>query len=52
MNEEIRSFVLNILKDVNEIRDGDLSLKERIPLEIMALNAVANAYDKIDAVKF
>lgn len=51
MNEDIKSLISDVLKDINEIRESELTLKERIPLEIMALNAVANAYDKIGVAR-
>ena len=51
MNEDIKSLISDVLKDINEIRESELTLKERFPLEIMALNAVANAYDKIGAAR-
>lgn len=46
MEDDIKNFISDILKDVREIRERDMEVKERLPIEIMALNAVANAYEK------
>lgn len=46
--EQINKLISAILDDVEEIRNNeDYQIKDRLPLEIMALNAVANAYDKM-----
>ncbi len=47
MGEEIREFIANVLEDVKTLREIDMEVKERLPIEIMALNSVANAYEKI-----
>lgn len=46
MTDDIKNLISDVLKDVKEIRDSDMEVKERLPIEIMALNAVANAYEK------
>lgn len=46
MAEEIKNLISSILEDVKTIREGDMEVEERLPIEIMALNAVANAYEK------
>lgn len=46
MQEKIREFIENVLEDVKELRESEMEVKERLPIEIMALNAVANAYEK------
>lgn len=46
MSDDIKNLISDVLKDVREIRDSDMEVKERLPIEIMALNAVANAYEK------
>lgn len=48
MEEKIKDLISGILDDVDEVRNAEevLEAKDRLPLEIMALNAVANAYDK------
>ncbi len=46
MGEEIKNLIENVLEDVKALREIDMEVKERLPIEIMALNAVANAYDK------
>lgn len=50
MEDEIRVLIKKVIEDV-EIFDKGLSAKDRLPLEIMALNAVANAYEKISKNK-
>ena len=47
MEEKIREFIANVLEDVKALRESDMEVKERLPIEIMALNAVANAYAKV-----
>lgn len=51
MNEEIRELIEDVLGDVKLIRASDIEVRERLSLEIMALNAVANSYGKIGATK-
>ena len=48
MEEKIKDLISGVLDDVDEIRNAEKfpEAKDRLPLEIMALNAVANAYDK------
>lgn len=46
MAEDIKNLISNVLEDVKALRKSDMEVKERLPIEIMALNAVANAYDK------
>ena len=46
MGEEIKNLIKNVLEDVKVLREIGMEVKERLPIEIMALNAVANAYDK------
>lgn len=52
MNEEIRKLIEDVLGDVELIRESDMEVRERLSLEIMALNAVANSYGKIGAIEF
>lgn len=47
MEEEIRNFIANVLEDVKALRESDMEVKDRLPIEIMALNAAANAYAKV-----
>ena len=49
MKNRIEELVNKVLDDVNDINDEEV--KDRLPLEIMALNAVANAYDKLNKEK-
>lgn len=46
MTEEIKNFIQNVLEDTKALRESNMEVKERLPIEIMALNAVANAYEK------
>lgn len=46
MAEEIKNLIQNVLEDVKALRENDMEVKERLPIEIMALNAAANAYEK------
>lgn len=46
MESQIKELIENVLADVKELREGDIEVKERLPIEIMALNAVASAYEK------
>ncbi len=46
MSDEIKNLIQNVLEDVKALRESDTEVKERLPIEIMALNAVANAYEK------
>lgn len=46
MAEEIKNLIQNVLEDVKALRESDMEVKERLPIEIMALNAVSNAYEK------
>lgn len=48
MADDIKNLISDVLKDVREIRESGMEVKERLPIEIMALNAVTNAYKKID----
>ena len=43
MQEKIEKLISEILEDVSEIRKSQMEAKDRLPVEIMALNAVANA---------
>ena len=45
MKNRIEELVSKVLDDVNAIDNEEA--KDRLPLEIMALNAVSNAYDKL-----
>lgn len=47
MEEKIRELAEQILNDVEELRKSDVGIEQRLPVEIMALNAVVNAEDKI-----
>lgn len=47
MEKEIKNLIWKVIGDVEGIRKSDMEVKERLPIEIMALNAVANAYEKI-----
>lgn len=46
MTEEIKNLIQNVLEDTKALRESNMKVKERLPIEIMALNAVANAYEK------
>lgn len=46
MTDDIKNLISDVLKDVREIKESDMEVKDRLPIEIMALNAVANAYEK------
>lgn len=46
MTEEIKNLIQNVLEDTKALRESNMEIKERLPIEIMALNAVANAYEK------
>lgn len=46
MAEEIKNLIQNVLEDVKALRESDMEVKEMLPIEIMALNAVSNAYEK------
>ena len=46
MSNDIKNLISDVLEDVREIRESNMEVKERLPIEIMALNAVANAYEK------
>lgn len=46
MTDDIKNLISDVLKDVREIKESDIEVKDRLPIEIMALNAVANAYEK------
>lgn len=43
MQEKIEKLISVVLEDVSEIRKSQMEIKDRLPVEIMALNAVANA---------
>lgn len=43
MQEKIEKLIAEVLEDVSEIRESQMEAKDRLPVEIMALNAVANA---------
>lgn len=47
MAEEIKNLIQNVLEDTKVLRESDMEVKERLPIEIMALSAVANAYERI-----
>ena len=47
MEEEIKTLIWKVLGDVEEIRKNGMEAKDRLPVEIMALNAAANAYEKV-----
>lgn len=47
MEQKIRELEEQILNDVGELRKSDSGIEQRLPVEIMALNAVVNAEDKI-----
>lgn len=47
MESQIKELIENVLADVKELREGGIEVKERLPIDIMALNAVANAYAKV-----
>lgn len=46
MAEEIKNLISNVLDDVKTVRESELEVKDRLAIEVMALNAVANAYEK------
>lgn len=46
MTEEIKNLIQNVLEDTKALRESNMEVKERLPIEIMALNAVSNAYEK------
>ncbi len=43
VQEEIEKLISVVLEDVSEIRKSQMEVEDRLPVEIMALNAVANA---------
>lgn len=43
VQEKIEKLIAEVLEDVFEIRESQMEAKDRLPVEIMALNAVANA---------
>lgn len=43
VQEKIEKLIAEVLEDVSEIRESQMEAKDRLPVEIMALNAVANA---------
>lgn len=43
VQENIEKLISVVLEDVSEIRKSQMEAKDRLPVEIMALNAVANA---------
>ena len=45
MKDRIEDFIGQVIDDVEELRKSNIDLKERLPLEIMALDSVANAFD-------
>lgn len=45
-NGEIKELISNVIEDVKTVRESDVEVKDRLAIEIMALNAVANAYEK------
>lgn len=47
MESQIKELIENVLADVKALRESDMEVKERLPIEVMALNAVANAYAKV-----
>lgn len=46
MKSEIEELVSYVLDDIRKIRESDMEIREQLPVEIMALNAIANAYEK------
>ncbi len=46
MTEEIKNLIQNVLEDTKALRESNMEVKERLPIEIMALNAASNAYEK------
>ena len=45
MKDRIEDFIGQVIDDVEELRKSNMDLKERLPLEIMALDSVVNAFD-------
>lgn len=43
MQEKIEKLISEVIEDVSEIRKSQMEAKDRLPVEIMALNAVVNA---------
>lgn len=43
VQEKIEKLICVVLEDVSEIRKSQMEVEDRLPVEIMALNAVANA---------
>lgn len=48
--EQINKLIQAVLDDAEEIRNSEEKPKDRLPLEIMALNAVANAYETMASI--
>ena len=46
MESQIKELIEEVFADVKALRESDMEVKERLPIEIMALNAVANACEK------
>lgn len=51
MEETIRKIIEYVASDIEEIRSGNVDASGRIGAEIMALNAICNALDKIGATE-
>ena len=51
VEESIRKLIEYVSSDIEEIRSGNVDAAGRIGAEIMALNAICNAFDKIGAPK-
>lgn len=51
VEETIRKIIEYVASDIEEIRSGNVDASGRIGAEIMALNAICNAFDKIGATE-
>lgn len=51
VEETIRKIIEYVASDIEEIRSGNVDASGRIGAEIMALNAICNALDKIGATE-
>lgn len=51
MEETIRKIIEYVASDIEEIRNKNVDVSGRIGAEIMALNAICNALDKIGATE-
>lgn len=51
MNEKINTLCDQIYEDIQNLREsGNYDVEKRLGVEIMALNALSNAYEKVISV--